>query len=107
VLMYLLYVKVLELSPACRIMPKPLTKLVAGSDLLYPSIERRRLFRDAAWPKPIDQNSHSVMAGRRLIGSFQSDVPSGDFGAHASAHSVSCFPWLRAALTAEGQYQDI
>src|SRR4051794_14194213 len=66
-------VALLEFAPPCGSMSEPLTQFGAGRNFLDPQIDGRLCFRQAAWPEPLDEDSHAVLVGSFFVCTLQVD----------------------------------
>src|SRR5437764_109416 len=106
-----------ELVPTRWIVPEPLSQRGARCDIFEPFLDGRRLLRDAAGPKAVDQYPGAVAASGRFVCPLQPDICGRDALAHlgssgrstasglvASMRCITCTLWSilpRATPTAE------
>src|SRR5436309_14072997 len=97
------------LVPPRWIVPEPLSQRGARCAILEPFLDGRRLLRDAAGPKAVDQYPGAVAASGRFVCPLQPDICGRDALAHlgslvASMGCITCTLWSilpRATPTAD------
>jgi hypothetical protein len=67
-----------ELAPTFRVVSEPFAKLGARRDLLEPLVEPGFRLADPARPKAVNQDAVAILGLRRVVGSLEPDVRSGD-----------------------------
>ena len=70
VILQLFAVSLLKFNPSSFIMSEPFPELSAWRNVLQPQVHARLLFTQTARPKPINENSFSILLASRLVDSF-------------------------------------